>query len=118
MIMRTLAALGIAISFSANAAEYGKQAAIESVGAHGTRPAHPALQTNDFIQLSAGSLWSANGGAACSETAVVLPAANPTMRAIALAAIASGASIWVTVDSSLPIIAGACQVTTIYYQKG
>jgi hypothetical protein len=118
MFMRTLVAFGVAISLSVNAAEYGKETTLESVGAHGARPAHPALENNDFIALSAGVLWSASGGATCSETSVVLPTNNPTMRAIALAAIASGAVVWITVDSSLPMVAGACQVTTIYVQRG
>lgn len=117
MIKRTLAILCIAFASSATAAEYNKRTTIVSFGAHDARPALPALANNDFIQLAEGA-WSPGGS--CSQTSVVLPDNNPTMRAIALAAVASGATIYVTVDDTSPLIhAGItiCQVTTIYFER-
>jgi hypothetical protein len=112
-----LAAVLSVVSFSSEATEFIKQTTLAWVGVQGARPIQPSTQNNVFINFPTGSpAWANNGGSGgptCSEGAAVLPVDNPTMRAAALAAIASGAIVSVAVDNTLPMVGLYCQVSVL-----
>lgn len=115
--VRTLVPLLILGSaFPAAATEYVGETMLTVVAAQATRPIQPSTDDYDFLNFTAGLTWSVNGGSGgqiCSNIGAALPRANPMMRAIALAAVSSGAAVIVTVDNSLPWVASYCQVTTL-----
>lgn len=110
-----LAALSV-FSHPSEATEYVKEVTLTWVSAQATRPIQPSTQNHDLISFALGTGWSVSGGSggsACSETSAVLPADNPTVRAIALAAIASGATVHVAVDNTLPMLGSYCQISML-----
>jgi hypothetical protein len=112
------AAIGLSLITSVSVAtEYTKQTSVTYFGRHATRPIEPSLQNREFIDFAPGANWSISGGSGggpCLEDAAVLPEDDSTMRAIALVAVATGATLIVNVDNSLPTVLGRCQITTMY----
>jgi hypothetical protein len=97
--------------------EYTKESTLTHVGRQGTRPVQPSTANREWISFPGGSVWAISGGSGgpvCAEGSAVLPEGDKSMLAIALAAIAAGATVVVNVDNSLPLIGAYCQVTAIY----
>ena len=116
--------IGIAIwlfSASASSTEYRKEGSLIALEAHANRPASTSTQNREFLSLSADPAWiihSGSGGTLCPETAAVLPLNNSILRAIALTAIASRATVFVIVDSTVTRVAGVCEVVSISITGG
>ena len=101
---------------TAFATEYTVQTKLTYFGRQGTRPIQPSTENHDWLSFSSAT-WTVtggSGGAVCPAGVAVLPEDEPTMRAIALAAAATGATVVINVDNSLPLVGSYCQVTTIY----
>ena len=116
----TLLACALVVALPAQATEYVKETTLTYVGAQGVMPIQSSTQNNVFINFSGNSVWSVNGGSGgsiCPENAAVLPADDTIMRAVALAAIAAGATVQVAVDNSLPTVGSYCQVTMLYIKS-
>jgi hypothetical protein len=115
-IVITAALMPFAITSDAFATEYVKEATLSYVGAQATRPIQPSTENKDFISINAGSTWAVNGGSGgitCSDDAAYLPQGNSLMRAIALQAIATNATVQIAVDSTLPTIGNYCVITML-----
>jgi hypothetical protein len=100
------------------ATEFSKEVAPLALETHApARPASPSTQSRQLLSLSASPSWSVhpggNGGSLCNEEAALLPANDTTMRAIALAAIASGQRLYVVVDDTRPKIGNVCEITLL-----
>jgi hypothetical protein len=99
-----------------DAAEYVKEATLSWVQFESpTRPVNSAGEHRDFILFATGPGWSAyggGGGPACTDAGAVLPLNNTTMRAVALTAIASKATVQVIADNTLTV-GSYCQVTVL-----
>lgn len=106
-----------AVATSAWSTEYTKQSTLTYVGRQGTRPVQTITEKREWISFPTGPVWAVSGGSGgsvCPEGSAVLPADDKGMLAIALAAIAAGATVVVNVDNSLPLVGSYCQVTAIY----
>jgi len=100
----------------AHATEYIKTVALTNLGSQATRPVQTSTQDNDFVSFGVSPAWAVNGGSGgigCPQGGAALPSGYPLLRAIALTAITTGASVIITVVDSLPTIGGYCQVTTL-----
>jgi hypothetical protein len=113
----TFAALVLVASFPVTATEYVKETKLASFSAAAERPAFAWGQNRELLVLPSSPGWTVSGGsggsASCSQTVVVLPGGNTTIRAVALAAIASGATVLVYVDNTLPMLGDYCQVSNL-----
>jgi hypothetical protein len=111
----------LAIAAPCGATEYAKETTLAQIIAQGERPLQGSSQDLDFIKFTPGATWSVHGGSGagvCSEAGAVLPTGNAMMRAMALAAIASGATVQVVVDNSFPLVDGWCQITLLAIKAG
>ena len=112
-----MCALAFAVAaLPASATEYFKEVKLTYVSSQGNRPTSPMTQNHDFINFVVGPTWNLSGGTGggtCAEAAAVIPADNPTMRAIALTAIAKGATVLASVDSTLPMVGPYCQLSAL-----
>jgi hypothetical protein len=112
----TVLALWLA-STSALATEYTTQTTLTYVGRQNTRPIQPETDNHVFISFPASASWTVaggSGGVACPQGIAVLPENDATMRAISLAAVTSGATVVISVDNTLPLVAAKCTVTSLF----
>lgn len=116
-VMKAISAALLVVSFPAMATEYVKETKLASFGASAERPAFAWGQNREVLVLPSSPGWTVSGGnggsASCSQTVVVLPSGNATIRAVALAAIATGATVLVYVDNTLPMLGDYCQVSSL-----
>lgn len=121
MLMKNIAlALAALMSLSASSAsvatEFVKEATLSYVGAQATRPIQPSTENRDYVSINPGSNWTVNGGSGgvtCSEIAAYLPQDNSMMRAIALTAIATNATVQIAVDNTLAGVGSYCVITML-----
>lgn len=100
-----------------HASEFREPTAPISLETHASfRPASPSVQGRELLGLN-NDPWtphSGGGGASvCNPQVAVLPQDNPTMRAIALAAMASGQQLSIVVDDTQVVFGNVCQVTLL-----
>jgi hypothetical protein len=100
----------------AGAAEFATQTTLQSASATATRPADPSANNREIIVVAPGTVWalhSGSGGMSCRTDGAVLPADNSMMRASALAAVSSRATVEIIIDTTLATVAGFCQVAVL-----
>lgn len=104
------------ISSDVISSEYHKRGIhVVGVESQASRPAKPNLGNNDYLYIENGA-WS--GPNSCQTDVLVLPESNATMKSIALAALASGKTVDVYVDDTLPLVAGVfCTITVLHINK-
>ncbi len=109
-----ITAVALTISASATAAEFTKESPLTWATVQGARPGQPSTQNTFMISLN-NSVWETSipGSGTCATETAIIPAGNEAMRALALAAIVSGAKVIVNVDNTLPTVSGICQVTVL-----